>query len=1147
MAQVINTNIPSLNSQRNLNRSQGDLQTSLQRLSSGLRINSAKDDAAGLAISNRFTSQIKGLSQAMRNANDGISLSQTAEGALSESTNILQRVRELSIQSANSTNSASDREALQSEVNQLVSELNRIADTTTFNGLNLLDGSFSQQAFQIGAESGQTISVDVAGATGNILGINKQSVNAVDDGIDAATASTFSDVALSTTAFGQAAAGADIPTSLDTLIADQNVSVIQADGSTTTSLLTTANLTTKSAFSIAGELSTATGVTATAGRTDSVIDVSAMTGVEDGDLVQFDISIEAGVGAGETQSISFTRDSANGSLYDEISSNLGTAVTNLNAANGDSDIAFSTDTTAQTFTISSLSGKNVGVDAVDVQDLSQTTISGFSGLKGVVSGQTATIGAGTTANIVSEVTLTFTDAVMAAGDVISLDVNGAAATFSSAAAAGAEADSDARLTSLAGVINGDANLSASYVAGTNTLTITSVAGQESLDVGNLTLAGGANNNLSATLAAGASTTLDPANAGTTLSSTAGVTDAQAESADGFNTITMAIQSDQGANVHAVSFELYGVTSGNGVANGGTIEDQFVAGINADAGSITAASTGALALTLQTTNPSVDIQVGDITDSDATNFTFAVAADANSTADTADATITSNTAGTIVRSDGNNILALDVTLGATAFAGQDINLTGVDVTSNSDVADAIVTALSGVAGDANLSVVKNASNEVVISTDNELESDITITIDAATTTNTAASLTVTTPGGTLGTNENNILNFAGADTLTYTSVRETSGFSVDGNALIETGGSGNFASVATGSLSITLDDGVSLNSSVSSGSIFTTAALTSATTTNLGLAAATAGNNVEAQTLTIGGKSAETVSVAADASAATIASDINDKSSSTGVSAKASTTAVLNNLTSDGVISFSLNGIDISANVTTNGLGALATAINDRTSQTGGITAKVSDDGASVTLTDSSGDDISISSFNSSVATDGSTGTAVDMEVTGGSGVTVTLRDGGANSGDFDSTVIGGTIEFQSDSTFTISSSISDAAGGLFSGVADQLQASNLQNVDSVDISTVEGASNAIDIVDGALANIDSVRGDLGAIQNRFNSTISNLGSAVENFSAARSRIMDTDFASETANLTRSQILQQAGVAMLAQANQLPQLVLSLLQ
>ena len=157
MPQIINTNIMSLNSQRNLNRSQGALQTSLQRLSSGLRINSAKDDAAGLAISERFTSQIRGLTVAARNANDGISLAQVAEGALQEASNILQRVRELAVQAINATNSPSDRAALNLEVGQLTAELDRIARSTAFNGQKILDGTFGTALFQVGSNANQTI------------------------------------------------------------------------------------------------------------------------------------------------------------------------------------------------------------------------------------------------------------------------------------------------------------------------------------------------------------------------------------------------------------------------------------------------------------------------------------------------------------------------------------------------------------------------------------------------------------------------------------------------------------------------------------------------------------------------------------------------------------------------------------------------------------------------------------------------------------------------------------------------------------------------------------------------------------------------------------------------------------------------------
>lgn len=170
MASTINTNVASLTAQRNLGMSQTSLNTSIQRLSSGLRINSAKDDAAGLAISERFTSQIRGLNQAVRNANDGISLAQTAEGALRSSGDILQRVRELAVQSANATNSAGDRQALQAEVGQLVSEFDRISVTSEFNGTKLLDGSFGTQRFQVGANADQTINALMLNARAKNLG-----------------------------------------------------------------------------------------------------------------------------------------------------------------------------------------------------------------------------------------------------------------------------------------------------------------------------------------------------------------------------------------------------------------------------------------------------------------------------------------------------------------------------------------------------------------------------------------------------------------------------------------------------------------------------------------------------------------------------------------------------------------------------------------------------------------------------------------------------------------------------------------------------------------------------------------------------------------------------------------------------------------
>ncbi|MEZ2744663.1 flagellin [Halopseudomonas bauzanensis] len=170
MALTVNSNIASLNAQRNLGTSTSNLSTSLERLSSGSRINSAKDDAAGLQISNRLTSQINGLNVAVKNANDGVSIAQTAEGALQETTNILQRMRDLALQSANGSNSADDRAALQKEVAALQQEVDRIADTTAFGGRKLLNGTFSATDFQVGSNANETIQMEIGSSRGKDLG-----------------------------------------------------------------------------------------------------------------------------------------------------------------------------------------------------------------------------------------------------------------------------------------------------------------------------------------------------------------------------------------------------------------------------------------------------------------------------------------------------------------------------------------------------------------------------------------------------------------------------------------------------------------------------------------------------------------------------------------------------------------------------------------------------------------------------------------------------------------------------------------------------------------------------------------------------------------------------------------------------------------
>jgi flagellin len=223
MALYVNTNTASLNGQRNLMGSSNSLETSMERLASGLRINSAKDDAAGLQISNRLTSQINGLGVAIRNANDGISMAQTAEGAMQESTTILQRMRDLSIQAANATNSTVDRNAIQQEVVQLKSELNRIADTTTFGGSKLLDGSFGNQLFQVGSQANETIGIAINSAQTDDLGSARLTLDGTQLGVASAAAAN-ADAAI---------AGLDLGAATENLTIDginsATVAISQAD------------------------------------------------------------------------------------------------------------------------------------------------------------------------------------------------------------------------------------------------------------------------------------------------------------------------------------------------------------------------------------------------------------------------------------------------------------------------------------------------------------------------------------------------------------------------------------------------------------------------------------------------------------------------------------------------------------------------------------------------------------------------------------------------------------------------------------------------------------------------------------------------------------------------------------------------------
>ena len=373
MAATINTNIQSLTAQRNLSTSQSSLATSMQRLSSGLRINSAKDDAAGLSISERMSSQVRGLNQAARNANDAVSLSQTAEGALSSITDGLQRIRELSIQAANATNSASDRAALQNEVSQRVAEISRVGSQTQFNGLNLLDGSFTSQSFQIGANANQTIDIaSIADSRASALGGNVLTADGTVTGNVVNTSATLN---------GVAAAAANF-----------TISTTDAAGSvqTTAPIAYVANA---GANVIAGAINTAgagAGVTATA--TNS----ATLSGLSAAGTVTFTLDTQKN--ATTPPNGTFTAVSANISAVVTNQSDLSSLVSAINGQQSTTGITaeFSTAGDKSSITLKTLDGRNIGIGAFTNSTAGNDSVS-FSGQTLTEGGTVAAVKTGTIA------------------------------------------------------------------------------------------------------------------------------------------------------------------------------------------------------------------------------------------------------------------------------------------------------------------------------------------------------------------------------------------------------------------------------------------------------------------------------------------------------------------------------------------------------------------------------------------------------------------------------------------------------------------------------------------------------------------------------------------------------------------------------
>jgi len=1057
MPQIINTNIASINAQRNLDKSQSANQTALQRLSSGLRINSAKDDAAGLAISTRFTSQIKGLNVAVRNAGDGIALAQTAEGALGSINDSLQRIRELAVQSANATNSDVDRDALQAEVDQLVSEISRTADETDFNGRKLLDGSFSA-TFQVGANAGQTVDVSIAELTADKLGSSQaaglsaqgsdnglQNGDLIINGVAISPSNSDDDTA---SVDNQAASAIAKVAAINSKYDETGVKAFVNENTVSGSEMTAQALSGKIVLNgVEINIQTTSDASTTRASVAQAINaVSDQTGITATDTESDSLGIT--LSAADGRNISIGVDTANG---------FGSAsLADVAAATG---LAVGTayDTVADTGSYETYEG---GFTLVADGDVSEIVISGGDGT-GNGDLKNSGLTAGSYEKGVAQVTsTTVTDT---GGDTIST-TSFFALEGSGTLTSTATSSNDHSLFNTAG----NEVLTLSDGQG-NTVTL----GSTGSDVDISTANGGF----------GADKIAEALNAFSGVSATAETVvtlsgaDLIGQSAG--STLQIFDTSTAGTQLASISFA------------GNTTSDTA----QTIAAQINALTTG-LTATIVGTAGNSDVQITDVNGNTLSFNLFSTSAGA----ETIDITVNdrSGTAGA----------ALTIAAGSTAA-----NSTGNTVTAVGYVKD--------------------------IEVDDPSVGEFTLTSDKA------------LSGTSLAT-------VAGLGLITtYLATNGAQSATVTGGAAV--------IDVSAQSVAITqpltgLGDGDLVLNGV-----------------NIGAADET--NDTASSVQDSNGETIK--SSRKDASGIAVAAAINAVSDETGVTAEVNETVVVggtgsnfNDGTAGGANYIAgdsgkvyINGVDIgTVTLLDDGTGAIDEGrtrqstidlINAKASQTG-VTAE--DNGESITLRAADGRNISVAIDNDQANNIGRGETfgaqiGLDSAIDGigeadiGTG---TSNDAAGARG----TEVEGDVYETTYSTVTLKSAKEiDIQGG--TNGADELAAMGLsagkfgggedgQFLADIDISTFEGAQSAITAIDNAIGQVASQRADLGAIQNRLSSTVSNLQVTSENLNAANSRIQDADFAAETAELQRTNVLQQAGISVLAQANAAGQQVLSLL-
>lgn len=1174
MPQIINTNIASLNAQRNLDKSQSSNQQALQRLSSGLRINSAKDDAAGLAISTRFTSQIKGLDVAVRNAGDGIALAQTAEGALGSINESLQRIRELAVQSANATNSDVDRDALQSEVDQLVAEISRTADETDFNGRKLLDGSFSA-TFQVGANAGQTVDISIGELTADKLGSSSQS-------------------GLSARGTDQSLGNGDLT------INGVAVQASRAEDDTSSTSNNSASAISKVAA--INRVSGDTGVSAfvndnvAAGSTQSPeagTGTFKLNGVE----ISFSTTTDsAQTRAAISQAINAVAEQTGVSAVDTESGSTGV---NLVAEDGRniqiSDVTFSGTDFAAATGLAEAGTYEGGYTLIADGDQKTIDISGGNGTgrgdlanAGLTAGsydraeavsvstkvsdstQSTTVGGGSLAN-----TLARADS---GGTFISATAGTATSVVTSTATTAQITDSGASVTITQGTTAvtysnaGDEDISAYAAAAQLAATAAGIdvnffeqgsLDLSSLDVGDSFTIGAVTVNVAGTSAIlRAENVVDQLNAGD-FSADLGATgflNAELQGTGGDVNITFRNETNSPLTASR--------STAGAVTLGGTTISTTATGtiITGELGFASTSATGE-AVDVVLTDAADDLlaATGTVTGSSSSGDVLTTTDETNISVSIGDTDVSPATplaAGSTVAelaqavngvSGVNAYEEITLTIDSSNLeSGEQLRLssgaTNIDVTATPDSAGNFT--LQGLADDINGTDFSTANMDVSAAYDAD-SGEITMTIRnySANTVGiesegaSGGGITVAEGGGT--TVGENTLNLSGE--LKY--------FSEDGQ-----------------------DVNVTLSDPTTGGELFTgKSSSTDYTGVNgledgdlliNGVTIGAADVNADKASATVSSDGAKILSSEKSQSAIAIASAINKVSDETGVTASVNATEVvggdgtnidLTQFEEGDQAGIYINGVEVgTVTLQADGGGTLdsdrarADALNLINQNAGKTGVTATDNGVSLTLSAADGRNVSIAIDDKS-GSSASIGAVMglDAEVAGIGEQTfgdasvasaATSPEAAAYETTYGSVSLSSAKEFTLEGGANGNSELSamGLATGTYGGGEDG------QFLSDIDISTFEGATAAITAIDNAIGQVASQRADLGAIQNRLESTVSNLQVTSENLNAANSRIQDADFAAETAELSRTQVLQQAGISVLAQANAAGQQVLSLL-